>query len=71
MIWIKQDININHYLSTFFPKNIPLFIKQGWIESIEFRNSTITINKSLKPGHKKLGQRKVTGNEMIVQKIES
>ena len=65
-----NDITISNYLSTFFPKDLPKFIDEGWIESIEFRNSIITIIKSVNPGHKKLGKKIVTGSEMNVQKIE-
>ena len=66
----KNDINISNYLSTFFPRELPKFIDEGWIESIEFRNSIITITKSIKSGHNKLGKKIVAGSEMSVQKIE-
>jgi hypothetical protein len=41
---------------------MPLFIKEGWVESIEFRNSMIIIRKSLDATHEKLGNRLITGN---------
>jgi hypothetical protein len=39
----------------------PSWISEGWIESIEFRNSIITIKKSLTSGHDKLGFMHITG----------
>lgn len=63
-----NDISIPHYLRTFFPlQSTPSFITDGWVESIEFRNSIITIRKSLQAGHEKLGARITTGTEALVQ----
>ena len=41
-IFFKSD----KYLSTFCSKDVPKFIKEGWIDSIDFRNSLITVRKS-------------------------
>ena len=66
--WWEKDLSLETYFQTFFPtKTIPTFIKDGWIDSIEFRNSIITINKSLLSGHKKLGKRIITGETALVQ----
>ncbi len=57
-----NELPLELYFSSFFHKdNMPAFIKQGWIESIEFRNSMVVIRKSLEAGNQKLGQRMVTG----------
>jgi methyltransferase family protein len=54
--WSDQ-ISINTYFRTFFPlQSTPSFILEGWVESIEFRNSIVTIRKALAPGHDKLGK---------------
>lgn len=64
----KNDLSINNYLRTFFDlRSTPAFILDGWIESIEFRNSIITIKKALKPGHDKLGERIIVGSDAQVQ----
>ena len=41
-------------------KQMPSFIKEGWIESIEFRNSMIIIGKSTINNNNKLGNRIIT-----------
>jgi hypothetical protein len=64
----KDELSINQYLRTFFDtRKTPNFILDGWIDSIEFRNSIITIRKSDNPGHEKLGARVVTGHTAQVQ----
>lgn len=45
---------------------VPAFILDGWVDSVEFRNSIITIRKSLTPSFSKLGTRNVCGEESIV-----
>ena len=47
---------------------IPKFIQDGWVESILFSNSLITIYKSNIATHNKLGSRNITGNEALVSK---
>jgi len=64
----RDDLAIKSLFSTFFPDgNTPGFIAEGWIESIEFRNSVITVIKSQQPGHEKLGERVVVGDTAQVQ----
>jgi hypothetical protein len=64
----KNEVSINNYLRTFFDlRSTPIFILDGWLESIEFRNSIITIKKALKPGHEKLGERIIVGSDALVQ----
>jgi Spermidine synthase len=59
----NSAVSINHYLRTFFDlRSTPAFILEGWVDSIEFRNSIITIRKALKAGHDKLGERITTGS---------
>lgn len=68
--WWHSTLKMEDYLSTFFLRGVPDFIRQGWIESIEFRNSVITVKKSLHPGHDKLGERVISGTEAIVVALE-
>lgn len=64
----KNEVSINTYLRTFFDfRSTPSFILDGWIESVEFRNSIITIKKSFRPGHEKLGERIIVGSDSLVQ----
>ena len=67
--WTKA-INLQTYLSQFFPKNLPQLIVDGSIKSIEFRNSIITIRKSKIGETNKLGKRMITGQEMKIDKIK-
>lgn len=62
-----NELPIDVYFRTFFPLGqMPAFIKEGWIESLEFRNSIIVIRKSLVATHDKLGDRIVTGTSAQV-----
>lgn len=64
--WDKE-MSREEYLSDFFnPNMIPNFIMNGWIESIEFRNSIITIRKSKIPAVNGLGERLVTGTKALI-----
>jgi len=66
----RDDLAIKTYFSTFFPDgNTPSFIADGWIESIDFRNSIITIIKSHKADHEKLGARVIAGASAQVQTL--
>lgn len=66
--WWASDFSIDAYLQTFFTKQpSPDFIKDGWIDSIEFRNSIITVKKSKLGGHDKLGKRIISGSTSLVQ----
>jgi len=59
----RDQMSINTYFRTFFPlESTPSFILEGWVESIEFRNSIITVRKALVPGHEKLGKNIRSGN---------
>lgn len=63
-----RELSPNTLFSTFFHSGaIPPFIAEGWVESIEFRNSIITIRKSKKVGHEKLGKRIISGTELTVK----
>lgn len=63
----KDDLSIATFFRTFFDnKYNPETITKGWIESIEFRNSIITIKKSMTPTHEKLGKRIIAGNDAAV-----
>jgi len=64
--WEKEK-SLDSYFSDFFVNgNIPSFINEGWIESVEFKNSLIIIKKSLSPNRYGLGQRLVTGSIGLV-----
>jgi hypothetical protein len=63
-----NEIPLETYFQTFFPiGQFPTFIKEGWVEAIEFRNSIITIHKSFSPTHNKLGDRVLVGDSAQVQ----
>jgi len=63
-----QDLAIATLFQTFFPiGQVPEFINSGWIESIEFRNSIITVRKSMVATHNKLGDRVLVGDSAQVQ----
>jgi hypothetical protein len=58
----SEEINSEVYFRTFFPHGLmPQFIKDGWIDGIEFRNSMIIIRKANVPTHGKLGDRVISG----------
>lgn len=64
----RDEVSINTYFRTFFPLNsTPNFILEGWVDSVEFRNSIITIRKALIPGHEKLGSQVIVGSSAQVQ----
>ena len=63
-------INLQTYLSQFFPEELPQLIIDGSIKSIEFRNSIITIRKSKIEETNKLGKLIITGKEMKVENIK-
>lgn len=66
-----DSVTLGAYFRTWFPLDAtPSFISEGWIDSIEFRNSIITIRKSTENGHNKLGERLIVGNEAIVQNFQ-
>lgn len=57
-----RDKDLSEIFSTYLTEPPPAWLYHGWIESIEFRNSIITIKKSLTPDNNKLGFMQVTGN---------
>jgi hypothetical protein len=64
----RDQVSLGTYFRTFFSlSSLPVFINDGWIDSIEFRNSLVIIRKAKSPGHSKLGQRILTGTEALVQ----
>jgi hypothetical protein len=64
--WDRQ-MTIDNYMSDFFNSGMsPKFITDGWIESVEFRNSIITIKKALQPTQNGLGKRLVTGTKALI-----
>jgi hypothetical protein len=66
----RDDLTIKPYFSTFFPEgDIPSFITDGWVDSIDFRNSIITITKSHQASHEKLGERVIVGTSAQVQPL--
>ena len=67
----NDQISIDVFFRTFFSMNqIPLFIKEGWVESIEFRNSMIIIKKSVVGEIEKLGDRVITGADAQVKDLQ-
>jgi hypothetical protein len=64
----QDQASIATFLRTFFDRrSTPAFIVDGWIESVEFRNSIITIRKARSAGHDKLGERVIVGTAAGVQ----
>jgi len=64
----RADVDLASLLQPYFNREtVPGFIQDGWVESIEFRNSLIIVRKANQPGHNKLGDRLVVGNETMVQ----
>lgn len=58
----KNESTIEDLFKEFFVREVPVFLKEGWIESIEFRNSLIIIKKSIPPLRNTLGKRIVRGD---------
>jgi SAM-dependent methyltransferase len=66
--WWENDVSIRTYFQSFFAKSEPpAFMVEGWVDSISFRNSIITIRKAKRSGHDKLGSRIISGSDAIVQ----
>lgn len=64
----KDQVSINTYFRTFFATTAtPSFILEGWVDSVEFRNSMITVRKSLTASHEKLGARLISGTVAQVE----
>ncbi len=56
------DASLDEILSPYFTSSVPTSLKEGWIDSVEFRNSIITIRKAKTAGHAKVGHMYITGN---------
>lgn len=64
--WLT-DLTLPALLSSFFAKDaVPNFLKEGWVESVEFMNSMIAIRKAEHPSASKLGERVVVGREFSI-----
>lgn len=60
--WEKEQ-SVVDYMQALYPQMyIPVSILEGWINSIEFRNSMIIIRKCTAPIQSKLGPRRIAGN---------
>lgn len=65
----SNEISVDMYLKDFLTGDQRFaFLKEGWIESIEFRNSIIVIRKSSSASIDKLGERVITGSIASVNK---
>jgi hypothetical protein len=63
----SNEISSDIFFRTFFPIGLmPQFIKDGWIEGVEFRNSMIIVRKANEPTHEKLGERIISGQVAAV-----
>lgn len=69
-------VNLEHWGSelhpetlfgTFFqPLQFPPFLKEGWVEGVEFSNSMIVVRKAPGPNGSKLGARMISGDVALV-----
>ena len=60
--WRGDLSRLDVYFRTFYEfGKLPSFINDGWVESIEFKNSIISIKKSIAATHNKLGERLISG----------
>jgi len=57
-----HEQSIENLLAQYFTVPIPNFLNQGWIESIEFRNSIVTTRKSHSSNLNSLGSINITGD---------
>ena len=61
------EASISDLVSSFLGGiSMTAILRDGWVESIEFRNSIVTIRKSAVADHNKLGARRVVGSIAIV-----
>ncbi|MBK7001208.1 MAG: class I SAM-dependent methyltransferase [Rhodoferax sp.] len=60
------DSSIDEVLLPYFVSSVPAYLKEGWIDSVEFRNSIITIRKAKTADHAKVGSMNITGNSAEV-----
>jgi hypothetical protein len=67
--WHK-DATLPAWLASFFPQSqVPPFMLEGWVESVEFLNSMIVVRKARQATHFKLGERLIVGTEAAVAKL--
>lgn len=69
----RNDLSIEALFATFFSReDVPSILTSGWIERIEFVNSMIIISKAMVPGHAKLGERVIVGEDakVVAQTLE-
>ena len=66
----QSEVSLASHFATFFPDGLlPEVIADGWVDSIEFRNSIVAMTKATVPGHKKLGERLTCGQVGLVATI--
>ena len=59
--WFRDE-RIENLLQPYINAPVPAFLTEGWIESIDFRNSIITVRKSLSNNHNKVGEITISGD---------
>ena len=68
--WWNSQYRIEEYLQKYCSEeNLPSFVRDGWVNSVYFQNSIITIKKSLVPSHEKIGRRIISGYISDVQNL--
>ncbi|MBW8865386.1 MAG: class I SAM-dependent methyltransferase [Verrucomicrobia bacterium] len=63
----QEDVKIEKLMGGFGTTALTDEVVQGWVESVEFRNSLIIVRKEPVPTHAKLGTRLVVGTEALVE----
>lgn len=63
----SSHVSLEAFFADFFPTGIPQFLLDGWVESVQFRNSMIVIEKAIVPSHSKLGARLIAGSDANVE----
>ena len=64
----SSHVSLEAFFADFFPTGqMPQFLLDGWVESVQFRNSMIIIEKAMAPSHSKLGARLIAGSEAVVE----
>lgn len=58
----EKSASAQAIIQKYFSATPSSYLTDGWIDSIEFRNSIITIKKAMAPGHQKVGYMCITGN---------
>ncbi len=62
----KDDLPLEGLFAAFPPGYVQPFLREGWVDGVEFCNSMVVIRKSLAPTHAKLGERLIVGADAIV-----